>query len=62
MIQYKCCLCGAELEFDDLKRIEESRGEFWGTPCYETIYVCPHCGSDDIEELEEYDDEEENED
>lgn len=27
--------------------------EFWGAMVRHTYYVCPHCGSEDIEEAEE---------
>lgn len=58
MSKYFCWNCKCEVPGDDLKAIEESRGEFWGTPCYETVYVCPHCGSDDLEEVPEESEEE----
>jgi len=47
---YRCNDCGHE--FSRLKAIEEPRGEFWGIPCSETLYVCPNCEGDDIEELD----------
>lgn len=56
----KCLNCG-EL-FDEPKRVMESRGEFWGMPAYEPMYYCPYCGSDEMideEELENEEDEEE---
>lgn len=34
-----CELCGEQLE-----QRTEYRGEFWGSPSYETIWVCPNCG------------------
>lgn len=42
----KCEDCGWIGEPEDLKRVEESRGEFWGAPCWETMYYCPCCGGD----------------
>ena len=61
--QYKCIECG--YEFDEPILIRESRGEFWGEPCYETFEGCPHCRGEflsmddfyDIEEEEDEDDE-----
>lgn len=41
-----CQDCGCL--FDSPKIIKESRGEFWGMPCYEDVSVCPSCGSDDF--------------
>lgn len=55
MSKYLCWNCDNEIKGEDLKRVEESRGEFWGTPCYETMFVCPNCGSDDLEEIYEED-------
>ena len=48
----RCLNCGAEILRDDLKYTREYMGEFWGMPAYEDAYVCPRCGSDDIEESE----------
>lgn len=53
----RCENCGAELDEDELRAVEEPRGEFWGIPCSETIYVCPICGNDDLREIEEDEDE-----
>lgn len=42
-----CCDCGTKLDDEDIKTSTESRGEFWGAPCSETIivgYKCPSCG------------------
>lgn len=46
-----CNDCGAL--FGEPKAVQEDRGEFWGMPACETMYYCPHCGSDDFEEYEE---------
>jgi len=57
---FKCNDCG--LIFEEPKRWQEDRGEFWGQPAYETMYGCPHCYSGDYEEYndeDEYEDEEE---
>ena len=45
------CECGAE--FDEPEMVEESRGEFWGVPCYERMFYCPVCGDDCFEEIKE---------
>ena len=54
---FKCDFCGEV--FDTPAKIAEDRGEFWGIPCYEIIYVCPGCGSD---AYDEYDEDEEDDD
>ena len=41
---YKCCCCG-EL-FESPKAVNESRGEFWGMPAFETMYYSPCCEED----------------
>lgn len=46
----RCADCGWVGEPEELKRIEEFRGEFWGVPAYEAMYYCPVCGSDDIDD------------
>lgn len=43
---FKCFGCGKT--FDEPKAVEENRGEFWGIPCTETMYYCPHCGDESI--------------
>ena len=55
---YRCNNC--RCEFDEIGSWEEDRGEFWGTPCSETMYGCPNCYDTDIEEVNEddYDDKE----
>lgn len=58
---YRCNDCGHE--FSRLKAIEEPRGEYWGVPCSETLYVCPNCGGDDIDEIDrDYDGDEDDDD
>ena len=42
--RFHCESCGRD--FDRPRQVEESRGEFWGAPCSETMYYCPHCGDD----------------
>lgn len=53
----KCCDCGWTGETYELQRVEESRGEFWGMPAYETMYYCPNCGSDCIDDYIDDDEE-----
>lgn len=46
---YICEDCGKIVAEEDVSAHNESIGEYWGVPCFETIYSCPHCGG----ELEE---------
>ena len=50
-----CNDCGESFFEDECVDVRESRGEFWGMPCYETMGGCPHCKSTDLVEDEEYD-------
>lgn len=47
-MSYKCRDCGNVFEYPALW--EESRGEYWGLPAYETVSGCPECRGD-YEEL-----------
>lgn len=58
---YKCLDCGEVFEEEEAGTIRESRGEFWGEPCYESMMCCPYCHSMYLEETYEYDEEEEEE-
>ena len=49
---YKCCQCNCLFHEDDIKYVEEPRGEFWGVPCTETMSYSPCCEAD-YEEYEE---------
>lgn len=40
---YKCVECGNLFEEGEEAFWEESRGEFWGRPCSETLSGCPVC-------------------
>jgi predicted nucleic acid-binding Zn-ribbon protein len=42
----KCLECGKVFEDDEIAHWQESRGEFWGFPAYETMSGCPHCQGD----------------
>ena len=58
---YRCCHCKNYFDYPDTHEWYESRGEYWGMPCSEHMIeeVCPYCGSDDIEESEEEENEDE---
>jgi hypothetical protein len=51
---YFCQKCHSFTAWSDLqsKHYREPRGECWGVPSYEDIYIdiCPECGSEDIYE------------
>lgn len=65
---YKCTECGHLFEDGEEVCWKESRGEYWGSPCYEQMSGCPLCGEayeeatackvcggyDDVDEGEEY--------
>ena len=53
------CECGCE--FDEPEVVKESRGEFWGVPCWEDMYYCPACHDSCFEEIEDEDEEEDDE-
>ena len=46
---YKC-ECGHIFSYP--KVVEESRGECFGFPAYETMYYCPKCGDDCFDEYD----------
>jgi len=48
----RCDDCGWIGEPEELRKVRESRGEFWGMPAYETMSYCPCCGSDFIEDYD----------
>lgn len=43
---FKCLECGHIFEEGEEACWNESRGEFWGTPCSEEVSGCPSCGGD----------------
>lgn len=43
---YKCTECGTLFEEGEEAVWQESRGEFWGMPCSETMRGCPECRGD----------------
>lgn len=65
MKKYRCNDCGRIFDEDEIATWNESRGEFWGQPCYETMSGCPYCHSGDLDEYDPDaidDDEEEDQD
>lgn len=48
---YRCYNCGKT--FSTPKIVYESRGEYWGIPCTETMYYSPCCGDEDFDEIKE---------
>lgn len=48
---YICNCCGEVV--DDLKEVREFMGYYGSAPAYDSDYVCPYCGSDDLDEAEE---------
>ena len=51
---YLCTNCKEEFREPDLRTYEEP-SEYWGRPVSEkfTVAMCPHCASEDIEEVNE---------
>ena len=41
-----CLDCGHIFDDDEVAVWQESRGEYWGVPCYETVSGCPCCNGD----------------
>lgn len=41
---FKCYECGHIFDEGEEARWQESRGEFWGSECYEELTGCPLCG------------------
>lgn len=48
----RCDKCGRLFDGRDCKKVEESRGEFWGFPAFETMWYSPCC-TDDFHKLTE---------
>ena len=42
-MKYVCNECGKVFEEDEIVEVEESRGEYWGVPAYETVAYSPCC-------------------
>lgn len=58
MRKLKCYDCGEVFDEDDADVRSECVGEFWGAPAFMDYNICPHCGSDEIEEYHEEEKEE----
>lgn len=43
---FVCLGCGHVFSEDEVGIWEESRGEYWGFPCSETMSGCPRCKGD----------------
>ena len=43
---YRCLDCGRVFEEGEQSYWSESRGEYWGMPCWEEMVGCPFCGGD----------------
>lgn len=56
-MMFRCAECGSE--FEEPRAVQESRGEFWGAPCWETIYCCPFCGDTCFDEVQDEEDDDE---
>ena len=56
--KYVCLGCGKLFDEEDIKVVEESRGEFWGFPCTERMYYSPCCTDDYDDAYEENEDDE----
>ena len=54
----QCLNCEYVFNEDDADVVSECIGEFWGAPAFEQYNACPKCGSTDVDDYEE----EENED
>ena len=53
----KCYDCGAVFQDYEAREKQEFVSEFWGAPAYANIKICPECGSEEIEEYDEDEDE-----
>ena len=53
---YRCNDCGDKFHIEDAEKRSECVGEFWGAPAYQEYSVCPYCGSEYIEEIDDYED------
>lgn len=52
MNKYRCTDCGAVFNRDDAETRHENVGEFWGSPAYMDVVICPECRSDELEDFE----------
>ena len=49
---FRCYDCGEK--FEEPKIEYEDRGEFWGMPAFEPMAYCPCCGSDDFDDMRDF--------
>lgn len=49
MSKFICLDCGYIFDEDEVAVWHEGRGEYWGTPCSETVSGCPRCQGDYVE-------------
>lgn len=55
----KCCKCGEVFDDYEMEQRAEYVAEFWGSPAYQNVDICPFCHSDDLEDYEETEGEDE---
>lgn len=53
MEKMRCIRCGAIFSSEEADTRSEPVGEFWGRMTYEEIDICPECGYDDLEEIDQ---------
>lgn len=51
----RCYDCGRYFNNEDIRWVEEDRGEFWGVPCTERMAYCPYCKYGDVGDAYEVD-------
>ena len=49
MSKFVCLHCSHLFDEDDIATWQEGRGEYWGSPCSETVGGCPQCGEGYVE-------------
>lgn len=58
MRKMKCFDCGRTFDEEEAETRQENVGDFWGSPAYMTINICPFCRSDEIDEADVNEEEE----
>lgn len=46
MAKFQCLDCDSVFEECEISRVEESRGEYCGALCFETVPRCPYCNGE----------------
>lgn len=59
MRKLKCENCGEVFREEDADTQQECVGDFWGSPAYMYYNACPTCGSTDLEETSDDEEDEE---